>query len=179
MRSFLSCLYFIAFGLPLSAFATDVVEKHGDWELICGVADGVGDKTNDLPQSSQREAQNNCRLAQHHAVADTKEALLVANVLVNEQKKPVAIFSLPSGVYLAPGILIRVDRNKPFKLLYETCNPSGCHAGFELKPSVLSAFKRGAIAAVRFFDPQQKPIDVNLSLAGFTKGFAALSESAR
>lgn len=179
MTSFLSCFFIILLGLPVGAFASDVVTKHGDWELICSNENGVSDTEENAEQGTEQKAQNSCRLAQHHAVADTKEALLVANVLINQQGKPVAILSLPAGVYLAPGILIRVDRNKPFKLLYETCNPSGCHAGFELKPSVLRAFKRGAVAAVRFFDPQQKPIDVNVSLAGFTKGFAALSEGGR
>lgn len=179
MRAFLSCPFFVVFCLPLSVFATDVVKKHGDWELICSDATAAGNAVESALQNPDGSKKNNCRLAQHHAVADTKEALLIANVLVNEQGRPVAILSVPAGVYLAPGILIRVDSNKPFKLLYETCNPSGCHAGFELKPSVLNAFKRGAVAEIRFFNPQQKSIDVKVSLAGFTKGLAALSEGHR
>jgi invasion protein IalB len=140
------------------------VEQFGDWQFACPAAAAANDK------------KSTCRLTQSHAGAT---ALLVT-ILVQEAKgTPVAVVSVPEGVYLAPGIELKVDDGSPFKLLYETCNSSGCHAGFKIAGDIASAFKRGQLARFTVFDSKQKPALIDVSLKGLTKGLERLQQEAK
>ncbi len=83
-----------------------------------------------------------------------------------------AIMSVPTGVYLSPGVLISVDRKRPFKVLYELCDPAKCHASFKLNGPVLKAFKQGRTATIRVWLKKDHVVDFPVSLAGFTQAYA-------
>ncbi|WP_193778375.1 invasion associated locus B family protein [Pseudovibrio sp. WM33] len=87
-----------------------------------------------------------------------------------------AVMSVPSGVYLAPGIVIRVDDKHPFKALFEICDETACHAGFKLTGSVLRAFKLGQIANIRVWLRKDQIVDFPISLYGFTRAYSYLQE---
>jgi invasion protein IalB len=98
-------------------------------------------------------------------------------VLPNEGNRgPVAVVSVPRTVYLAPGIELKVDNGQGFKLLYETCNDQGCHAGYRVTGDIATALKKGQIAAHKIFDSAQKPTVLNASLKGFGKALDRLAE---
>jgi len=144
----------------------ELESKFGDWEIVCTDAT--------VPEGPS------CRMLQNHVAKSTGKTVLLVSIMHPAAKKhPVAVVTTPPGIYLAPGIEIAVDKNKRFKLLYETCNAVGCHAGFELKPGVLGTFKRGNVALHRIYDAKQRVVDVKVSLSGFTKAMERLQELGR
>lgn len=151
--------------LPLSiANATEtgeeppVLERFNDWELVCPSPD-------------------TCRIGQRLASPETNETLFVITALRASEGGPfVGIVSVPLRGYLAPGIELRVDGGRAYRILYETCDPAGCHAGFPLEGAVLDAFRRGLDARFRVWTAQERPVDVGVSLRGFTRALEALRE---
>jgi invasion protein IalB len=143
-------------------------ERIGDWEVVC------------TPGAKKpAEAKPACRLVQNHSGEGGGSVLLVTIVLQDVAKVPVAVVSVPEGVYLAPGIELKVDDGQSFKLLYETCNSSGCHAGYKVEGEIGKALRKGTIAQHKLFDSKQKPVTIPVSLKGFAKGLDRLHEVAR
>ena len=46
------------------------------------------------------------------------------------QPEPLAIISVPLGIFLPPGVVLQVDGGKPIRAPYEVCDPDACRAGF-------------------------------------------------
>lgn len=139
-------------------------QRFGAWELLCA------------PGSSPSPA---CRLTQKLVAADKGEPVFLTTILPASKKgSHVGILSAPSGGYLPPGMELRIDGGKPFKVLFETCNAMGCHGGFELGGRVLKELSGGKLLSVRLWTSKSSPVDVKINLEGFGKGFAALKERA-
>lgn len=145
---------------PVADAASGRVERIGDWELVC-------------PATA---AKPSCRLIQNHAAPNGQTALLVTVLASDKAKGPVAVVSVPRGVYLAPGIEMKVDGGPSFKLLYETCDDSGCHAGYKVAGDIATALKKGKFAEHKVFDSKQQPVSVPVSLTGFGKALDRLVE---
>jgi invasion protein IalB len=134
-------------------------DRVGAWEIVC----------------NDREDTSSCRALQRKSTPDGKETLLVLTILVPEPSQSAAgILSIPLGGYLAPGIEITIDKRQKFKLLVETCNPSGCHAGFPIQGRVLHAFEKGREASIRIWTTRNKPVVTELSIGRFTEVVALL-----
>lgn len=127
-------------------------EHIGAWEIIC----------------DKREDKSSCRAVQIKSTPDGKENLLALTILITElNQSPAAILSIPLGGYLAPGIEITIDKRQKFKLLVETCNTSGCHAGFPIQGRVLQALQKGRAASIRIWTTKNKPVVTDLSIDRF------------
>lgn len=127
-------------------------EHFGAWEIIC-------DKDED---------KSPCRAVQIKSMPDGKENLLALTILVPElNQSAAAILSVPLGGYLAPGIEITIDKRQKFKLLVETCNASGCHAGFPIQGRILQALQKGREASIRIWTTKNKPVVTDLSIDRF------------
>ena len=96
--------------------------RFSDWELTCPQAAVPPDRG---------DRDGNCRLHQTQAVADGRAVVFLFNV-VRQNGRPIAIVSTPLNVYLPAGLSLSVDGGRPVRALFETCNVSGCHAGFPL-----------------------------------------------
>ncbi len=174
-----------------AAFAAGpLVERIGDWDLICQ----VGDSQEALPSlaatkpatdaakvaaasGETSKPATDCRLIQSHALDAEKQNLLILSiVLAGKDRSGLAVISVPQAVYLSPGILMKVDAKEPFKILYELCNPRGCHAGFQVKDQVLQAFKGGTEAKTVVWSIDNKAIEVKIALKDFSKAMARLAE---
>lgn len=135
-----------------------VTAKFDDWELLC------------RPEEA-------CRISQRLVVEGSDDTVFLLTGLRGGPEGPfVGIVSVPLRGYLAPGIELRVDSREPFQLLYETCDPVGCHAGFPLEGRVLEDFRAGRNARFRVWTAKDNPVDIDVSLIGFTRAFNALRE---
>ncbi len=105
-----------------------------------------------------------------------QRVLQVAIGYVPNTTEPIALLSLPLGISLPPGVSIELPQSTPIRFPVERCEPNGCRAGLKLKPEFLVALKRADKLTVRFHDAQRQPIEVPLSLSGFTAGLEALSK---
>lgn len=129
-------------------------ETFGKWQLSC-------------PDNHK------CRIAQTIIQKKTEKTIVIARVF--KDKGSVLLISLPKGIFLAPGVSVRIDnKGKFYRYPFETCDDTGCHSGLKLSKRLLSALKRGNFASVIFYDSRQKPVLAKLSLEGFTKAYKAL-----
>lgn len=91
------------------------------------------------------------------------------------KERVVILITMPLGISLPPGASIQVDDNKPIKFLIERCDPEGCRGSFMLSEFIKKQFETGKTATVTFHDANRKPIDVSVSLNGFSEGVVALN----
>jgi len=162
------CLTGLATATPVAAQdAADAARRFGSWELIC-------------PAATEGSTSVPCRLSQHLAVKDDGRTVFAITILPGEKKNElVGVVSLPLGGYIAPGIEMRIDGGKPYKLLVETCNNTGCHAGFPISARLRKELG-GKQAAFRIWTAKARPADITVSLDGLPKGLAAMqSQSSR
>lgn len=82
--------------------------------------------------------------------------------------RPVAVFELPLGMRLPPGVRVRVDGHKSVKLPVELCTIHNCRANMLLKPSQLAQLRAGHTAHITIQDPSGRRLTLDASLMGFT-----------
>lgn len=156
-RSFVTLIGFLSLIGPTSAKSEAVFK---DWRVVCSEADTA----------------NSCQMLQSRpATTGGDEIFLLSISKAAEAQNLSAVISVPLGVYLAPGVEIHLSGQRPFKVRYEICDQSSCHAGFQLKGAVLRSFKRGSEAKFRIWTAKSKAVEFPVSLQGFTAGFADLS----
>ena len=179
----LSVLFSIHLLFPSFANASqDKVTRYDDWEVVC--SSNEKEQTKDI-LSPELNAEANlkispnlkplCKATQILAAKDTGQTVFAITVLPAAQTGQfVAVVSAPLGGYLVPGLEMSVDKRKPYKILFETCNAVGCHAGFELKGRINSDLSVGKIARFKLWTTKSRPAEVSISLAGFGRALSAL-----
>lgn len=139
-----------------------VKEKHGDWQINCVRQNGL----------------DNCNLYQllmDQNENPTAEVTMLALPKGSQAAAGVTI-ATPLGTLLTRQATIRVDSGKARKYPFSWCDRGGCYARYGMTAADISAYKRGngatvslvAIAAV------DQPLNLNMSLTGFTAGWDAL-----
>jgi invasion protein IalB len=139
------------------------VRQFQDWAVRCGrPAEGAAEACEMLQQRQDEQGQ-------------TVLAIAVGDVPNNDS--PGMLIILPLGVWLPPGVVVKVDGGKEVPARIERCERRGCQVELLLKPEVLTVLKSGREANVLFqiYDQngQPKVVGVPFSLLGFT---AALEE---
>ena len=138
------------------------VAKHKDWAVQCK-------KTNQGTLQS-------CFMFQRILLKDSEDSLLRMTVDKPEDlTEPRAVFAIPLGTYVTPGIKIKIDENEALDLEIEYCDKQGCYAGILLDQSLLNSLKRGRQVIVLFQHRSRQTIKLPISLMGFSTGFAALN----
>lgn len=128
-----------------------------DWRVLC---------------QSVEEATTDCQMLQSASTSADGPAVFLLSVSTGRDTGAnYAVVTVPVGVYLTPGIEIRVDQHRPFKVLYEICDRAGCHAGFKLSGSVLNAFRQGVDAKVRVWTAKTQAVEFPVSLRGFSAAY--------
>ncbi|MDO9415814.1 invasion associated locus B family protein [Pararhizobium sp.] len=143
-------------------------ERFGDWEIVCPAPPAEVAAAAAAPVGV-------CRLQQAQAVNGGKDVVFLFNIVL-QADRPVAIISAPLNVYLPAGLTLRVDAGRVERAMFESCNVSGCHAGFALGPALLAALKRGMQLVVTLQDTKVNKIPVKVSLNGISAGLKTLSE---
>jgi invasion protein IalB len=139
------------------------VRTFQDWAVRCGKpAEGAAESCEMLQQRQDEQGQ-------------TVLAIAVGDVPNNDN--PGMLIILPLGIWLPPGVVVKVDGGKEVPARVERCERRGCQVELLLEPDVLTILKSGREANVLFqiYDQsgQTKVVGVPFSLLGFT---AALEE---
>ncbi|MBP2535850.1 invasion associated locus B family protein [Agrobacterium tumefaciens] len=138
--------------------------RYGDWELVCKPqADAATPKAESA----------SCRLQQAQAVNGGKDVVFLFNI-ARQGKQRIAIISTPLNVYLPAGLELKIDGGQTQRVIFETCNVSGCHAGFALNGSLLGALRKGNVLTVALKDTKATTIPLKVSLNGISAGIDAL-----
>ena len=102
-----------------------------------------------------------------------KDVVFLFNI-ARQGKQRVAIISTPLNVYLPAGLELKIDGGQTQRVIFETCNISGCHAGFALNGSLLGALRKGNVLTVALKDTKATTIPLKVSLNGISAGIDAL-----
>lgn len=143
-----------------------VVTKIGDWSLVCEPGGGEGA----------------CAMTQLGLDPQGSPAIEFVVRKVNDEKaeingvkvNAVADIITPLGVLLEFGLRLKIDdgeeRGAPFRI----CQKHGCLVREPLSDDVVKKLKAGNKATVTVAAEGAGPIDIEISLSGFTKGYDSL-----
>jgi invasion protein IalB len=139
------------------------VREFQDWAVRCGrPAEGAAESCEMLQQRQDEKGQT---------------VLAIAVGKVPNNANPGMLIILPLGIWLPPGVVLKVDGGEEVPARVERCERRGCQVELLLEPNVLAILKSGREANVLFqiYDEngQPKVVGVPFSLLGFT---AALDE---
>jgi invasion protein IalB len=154
-------------GTDESAGLTRPVEKFEDWFKECEM---ITDE-----KGGQIEL---CQISQTLLDKETDQPMMkIAVGYVPDKEQPVAVITLPLGIFLPPGIELQIDgKGKVGRLPINTCLPSGCQAGVQLDEDFVARMKQGSQMTVTFGNPQGKGVTAPVSLKGFTAGLTSVEK---
>ncbi len=117
-----------------------------------------------------------CAVVQKVAVAETGQRVIefsVSNVKNNDNDRGVMI--LPLGVLVQNEIVMTIDEGVSYGFKINHCNSQGCFAYLDMSPEMIKELKRGNELNIYMVDSNRQPVQMRLSLKGFTKAYKKLS----
>ncbi len=152
----------LSLGEEVSDNGTYLASTHGAWQLICQRAREGTDPC--LLQQMLRDAEGN-PVAEFNlfALPPGREVAAGANIVT------------PLLTLLTQQVTIRVDAGTAKRYPFTWCEPVGCVARIGLTAAEVAAYKRGRTATITIVPlaaPDQ-PVNLTLSLTGFTAGYDA------
>lgn len=146
-----------------AAAAEPEITQIGDWGVICeGAVPCAMTQLGKDPQGSPAIEFVVRKVTKEDAEIDGVKVAAVADIIT------------PLGVLLEFGLRLKIDdgeeRGAPFRI----CQQHGCLVREPLSTEVIANLKRGNNAAVTVAAEGAGPIDINISLRGFTKAFDSL-----
>lgn len=139
------------------------VQVYQDWRVQCQPGDG---------------SQQRCVMFQNLVYEESGQTILSVQIGRSATgERPSAVFIVPLGVILPPGVSMQIDGGSATKVDFQQCNRQSCVAPLPLDDTLLSTMKKGLEAQVTFHAVVQgnrRPITVPVSLKGFT---AALNQT--
>ena len=144
---------------------TRPIEKFEDWFKEC-----------EMITDEKGEQIEICQISQTLIDKDSDQPMMkIAVGYVPDKDQPVAVITLPLGIFLPPGIELQIDgKGKVGRLPINTCLPSGCQAGVQLDTDFVSRMKQGNQMTVTFGNPQGQGVAAPVSLSGFTAGLESV-----
>lgn len=148
-----------------------IAEEFGDWDFSC-----VRTATGNDPCRFTQDLENGegGRVAQVSVVPLPPGAPVVA----------AAVIETPLGTLLRVprnadeldqpgGLRMQVDGGELRVFQYSFCNAGGCVAEIGMEQELVDAFKRGRVATITIWsaDAPGQPVELPLSLSGFTAGY--------
>ncbi|MGE0485389.1 MAG: invasion associated locus B family protein [Gammaproteobacteria bacterium] len=139
----------------------DEDREYGAWTLRCEQADA--------------DAAMECILQQNLVLRTGGQPVLqFALGLAPDDHQPTVVLKLPLGIYLPPGITLRIDDGAPATFPVERCDPDGCQAVMKMREATLATLRSGQRFTITFHDSERRAIDMPLSLDGFGAAYDAL-----
>jgi invasion protein IalB len=114
-----------------------------------------------------------CTLTQTLIMKDKGQCVLTA-VVTNNDGKPLLNLGLPHGLSLAKGVDIWIDEAARQNFPIVTADQKGSYAIIALKDTFINAMKQGKLLNVAVTAFAGNEIILQLSLNGFSAGFARL-----
>jgi len=140
----------------------ELKNTFGKWELLCN-----------------KGSASDCRAVQTQNYSDdTTKGRLLQALLASDQGRTFAVLTLPFGVDLRAGTVIKIDEAAEVKAVYTTCLPDGCQSVVELDESLQSQLIAGKIMKVGFrpWGGDEKTLVVEVPLDGAKDVLAAIKK---
>jgi invasion protein IalB len=126
-----------------------------------------------LCEKQKGEKKGNVCLTHHERFHPTTGQPLISAAIrkIDGQKQEVLMVMVPLGRLLPPGLILKVDEDKPVKLNYSFCTTVGCVAEIPATAEILAKFKKGKQLTIGTIDINQKRIGFRVSLTGFSNAY--------
>ena len=126
-------------------------------------------------ESAKAMVANGCLIVQNVVHNESQRPVMIVAIgFVNEEQMPAAVFTLPLGVRIPPGVAVVIDQNEPLRLPYSWCLPDGCKVRLLLDEPKLASFKAGIGGSLTFQQASGQAVSLPFSLKGFTAALASL-----
>jgi invasion protein IalB len=140
----------------------ELKNTFGKWELLCNKGNA-----------------SDCRAVQTQNYSDdTTKGRLLQALLAADQGRTFAVLTLPFGVDLRAGTVIKIDEGVEVKAAYTTCLPDGCQSVVELDENLQGQLIAGKIMKVGFrpWGGDEKTLVVEVPLEGIKEALAAIKK---
>lgn len=138
---------------PAAAAADGAPVPQPEWEKVCGTV-------ND---------QQECHISRRRLAA-TGQAIAQFMIIERGGKQLIQV-AVPPVALIQPGVQIKIDTAEPLGVKYVVCTPGECLALGEINAEVIASLKRGGAVVITMLNPQGKPVNFDISLAGFTASY--------
>ncbi len=148
-------------GAELPAGGEVVVrDTFGDWDVRC--AEDEGECA--LHQLGLDSNENPVIEFSLFRAPEAEEAAALVNILT------------PLGTFLPGGLTLQIDSGETRQYGFTFCSAIGCIAQIALTDETIAAMRRGrsATVALASVTAPDKPVEISLSLIGFTDGFNSI-----
>ena len=151
--------------LPSVAPAEPTEQAFKDWTVRCQDAEQGG----------------RCLMSQLLTNRESDEPVLLIEVgYLQEGPQPMAQITVPHGVLLPAGVLLRVDESEETgRMPYTVCDKVGCKAIARLEDKVLDAMRGGREMVAVLTSPSGDTASMTISLDGFTAALKSLKSADR
>jgi invasion protein IalB len=140
----------------------ELKNMFGKWELLCNKGNA-----------------SDCRAVQTQNYSDdTTKGRLLQALLAADQGRTFAVLTLPFGVDLRAGTVIKIDEGVEVKAAYTTCLPDGCQSVVELDEGLQGQLIAGKIMKVGFrpWGGDEKTLVVEVPLEGIKEALVAIKK---
>lgn len=145
--------------------ATSINETYGDWTVNCSIVEGAKACVFSQAQGDSQSGQRTFAIELRPPADGRTEGMLL----------------MPFGLKLADGVRLKIDdQNLGQGAQYSICVPQGCLVPVSFPTVATDAMKRGTTLTVTATNPNgDQPVDLAVSLAGFTAAMNRIAELAR
>lgn len=160
----ITAVLFSLLAAPFQLAAEDKPTNFKDWGYKCETPKGLD--------------QEICFIFQRITNKENKKRIADITIAYPPKgDKPIMVITLPLGVFLPPGIQLRIDKEeKAGRAPFVQCIQDGCQARVALDDKLIGKMKGGNRIAIAFFTPQQKQLGFPVSLSGFTAAIDSLKK---
>jgi invasion protein IalB len=140
-----------------------VKAQHGDWQVVCKPP----------PPGSKNEA---CAIVQSVTAEDRNNVgLTVYFQKFSNGTRVLRVFA-PLGILLPPGLGLKIDDRDVGHAPFLRCHNFACYAQVVVEDQLVEKLKTGKTAIFIIFQTEEAGIGIPISLAGFDKALAALTD---
>jgi invasion protein IalB len=106
---------------------------------------------------------------------DTNQIVLALTVQPNEQGQMVASIQTPTGIAIAPGVELKLEKAAARKLAFDFCEPSRCSASLIADKNFAREASAAASLTVIVQSSDGKPVNFEFPIKGFDKAYAKMT----
>ena len=136
-----------------------LTEVFGDWTVRCRTTDNG----------------NDCRAQQIRTRGDNNVRTLSLYLRTSGDGSRATVI-VPLGVALPAGVTVKVGDDTVAQVAFAICRQAGCVAQMPLDETRLAAFRAGTTGTVLVRAGNGSPVELPISLTGFTRAWERLSE---
>ncbi|SOB97974.1 invasion protein IalB [Rhodobacter sp. JA431] len=148
--------------------STYVKETFDDWQVQC-----LRTETGNDP----------CEMFQLLKDGDGNGTAAISIMALPEGEEAVAgaTITTPLETLLTQGVKLKIDAQNPIQLPFNVCSQGGCFSNVFLKAQDIDLFKKGNKIAMTIIPAAapDKPVELTISLKGFTAAFDGLPKPAK